>query len=248
MSESPPDSDSKPKTEEALIGLQQRAAVAELMAGTVHDARNIMTGVLSFAQIGQRRDSDPTSKPLFDDIAAEAMRCVDLLEQILHLLRGSPLPDGHPVPVPLRPVVDSVGSLVRGEARLKRVRLEVLVPSTVTVLAYERSVLQIALNLVLNAVQATCPDSSVQVTARTSGTTVELLVTDAGSGVPEAQREEIFSSFVSTKGLNGTGLGLSISRLLARQLGGDVVLLRCGGSGAGATFCLTLPAATGTEP
>ncbi len=53
----------------------------------------------------------------------------------------------------------------------------------------------------------------------------ELAVCDAGSGVPEAERERVFEPFY--RGARGSGLGLSIVRQIARRHGGDV---RCEGN------------------
>ena len=61
----------------------------------------------------------------------------------------------------------------------------------------------------------------------------ELMVCDAGRGVPEGDRERIFQAFY--RGARGSGLGLSIVRQIARKHGGDV---RCEGS----CFIVSLPA------
>lgn len=231
----------------SLLELQRRAAVAELMAGTVHDSRNIMTGVLSFAQIGQRRVSDPKARELFDEIAGETLRCVDLIDQVLQLLRGKALNGDAPVAVPLLPVIRSAHSLVAGEARLKRTRIEVDVPAGLRCWGIERSLLQVLLNLLINAVQATPLDGEIRVCAAESGDMIEVRVSDSGAGVPLPLRDQVFQSFFSTKGVSGTGLGLSMSRFLARQLGGDLVL-EASTKSAGASFCLTVPRVPSPEP
>src|SRR5262249_53081980 len=61
----------------------------------------------------------------------------------------------------------------------------------------------------------------------------ELWVCDAGSGVPEGDRERIFQPFY--RGARGSGLGLSIVRQIARKHGGDG---RCQGN----CFVVRLPA------
>lgn len=225
-----------------LESLQRRAAIAELMAGTIHDSRNIMTGVLSFAQIGQRRSQDEDAQGLFTEIAGEAVRCVDLMEEVLKLLRGDEFSGDDAVPVALKPLVASVSALVRGEARLKRIDVVFDAVDALQVLGHEPSVLQVVLNLVINAVQATPLDGSVQISTRVCGEDVEIRVADTGAGVPCAQRDKIFNSFFSTKGKSGTGIGLTTSRVLARRLGGDVVL-EPRQDGFGATFCIRLPLA-----
>lgn len=78
----------------------------------------------------------------------------------------------------------------------------------------------------------------IVVTVRTGK--VDILVADHGPGVAPALRERIFEPFVRGRAdVPGTGLGLSISRMLARRMGGDLVLLPA--SGQGAEFLLSLP-------
>lgn len=79
--------------------------------------------------------------------------------------------------------------------------------------------------------------------ARAIDDRVELLVEDAGPGVPDDVRDRLFQRFTrgdETAGrVVGTGLGLFITRELARANGGDVTY-RDGDSG-GAIFTITLP-------
>ncbi len=73
---------------------------------------------------------------------------------------------------------------------------------------------------------------------QSGGGRVHLTISDSGPGVPLAKREAIFEAFHQGRtGAPGTGLGLAIVRTLARQMGGDLVLLP---SRSGATFGLGL--------
>jgi signal transduction histidine kinase len=78
-----------------------------------------------------------------------------------------------------------------------------------------------------------------------AGATVRILVCDRGPGVPEGEREKIFEPFYRPQGTQGggAGLGLALVRQIAEQHGGQV-LCRAG-SGGGACFEVSLPAATG---
>jgi signal transduction histidine kinase len=68
-----------------------------------------------------------------------------------------------------------------------------------------------------------------------------IIVSDNGPGVPERARATVFEPFYrASKGAPGSGLGLAIARELARQHGGDVLLLP---SAEGACFALDLPLA-----
>jgi two-component system, cell cycle sensor histidine kinase and response regulator CckA len=67
-------------------------------------------------------------------------------------------------------------------------------------------------------------------------------VTDTGTGIDDVARPHLFEPFYTTKGLGrGSGLGLSTAQGIARQSGGDVVLVDTA-PGRGSTFTLFLPA------
>ncbi len=72
------------------------------------------------------------------------------------------------------------------------------------------------------------------------GKSVAIAISDTGPGLPAADKERIFERFVKLdKNAQGIGLGLPISRLLARLLGGDLVLDTTYTHGA--RFIFTLP-------
>ncbi len=102
-----------------------------------------------------------------------------------------------------------------------------------------RRVLQIVLNLVGNAIRYSPGGSRVTIAIDMDGPT--LSVSDEGAGIPEEDRERIFTKFerLGRSGDGGSGLGLYISRKLARAMGGDLSV----GSNekGGATFTLRLP-------
>jgi signal transduction histidine kinase len=71
---------------------------------------------------------------------------------------------------------------------------------------------------------------------------LRIRVTDAGRGIPPADRTRIFDRFVqldASRRANGTGLGLPIARWIAEAHHGTLVLESS--SAAGSTFCVSLP-------
>ena len=84
------------------------------------------------------------------------------------------------------------------------------------------------------------PGSVVTIAVDALGDRARLRVSDAGPGVPEAERERIFGRFERGERAGaGFGLGLAIARGLARQMGGDV---SAPAVQSGACFEATLPA------
>ena len=121
----------------------------------------------------------------------------------------------------------------------------------------EKRARQILVNLLANALKFTNPPGTVSLEivateappspqlSSASGRWVGFRVHDSGIGIPEDQRETVFTPFTQldtghTRWRDGTGLGLPLSRRLARLMGGDVTVESA--SGRGSTFTLWLPA------
>lgn len=101
---------------------------------------------------------------------------------------------------------------------------------------------QIAANLLSN-VEKYAPGAPATVRTVRRGGTFSLTVSDAGPGIPAAERGRIFEPFTRvddrvSAGVTGTGLGLSIARELAQRMGGTLTLVE---SGPGAMFELSVP-------
>ncbi|HET8672414.1 MAG TPA: HAMP domain-containing sensor histidine kinase [Thermoleophilaceae bacterium] len=110
-------------------------------------------------------------------------------------------------------------------------------------LADPTAVVRIVRILVDNALRFSPPDRPVRVELGAAGGSAVVTVTDHGPGVPETERERIFSRFergTAAGGQGGFGLGLAIGRELAERMGGSLALEP---SDEGARFALRLPAA-----
>jgi signal transduction histidine kinase len=105
---------------------------------------------------------------------------------------------------------------------------------------------QIMLNLVSNAVKFTDPGGHLTIEAAAQSEKVIVRIADSGCGIRANQIDRVFQPFVQldTRPAHrheGTGLGLAISRLLARGMGGDLIVESI--FGVGSTFTMSLPAA-----
>ena len=92
----------------------------------------------------------------------------------------------------------------------------------------------------------------VRVGARCLDAKVELRVVDHGPGIPDKQRERIFSQFFrlengDRRGGGGTGLGLAICRGLLEAMGGRIWVETAPGGGAAFVICLPRADAAASE-
>ncbi len=102
-------------------------------------------------------------------------------------------------------------------------------------------VVQMVLNLLLNAIDAAGPDGRVRVAVGRDGDDVTIEVVDDGPGIEPHVLGRIFDPFFTTKAPGvGTGLGLAVVERLAAEAGGSVEVESS--PGAGATFRVRLPA------
>jgi two-component system NtrC family sensor kinase len=104
---------------------------------------------------------------------------------------------------------------------------------------------QVMMNLLLNACHAmrAVPMKRLHVATRSEAGTVQVVVTDSGTGMSEEVRREIFRPFFTTKraagGPSGSGLGLSVSLAMVEAHGGRIQVDST--LGQGTTFRVILP-------
>ena len=220
---------------------EKMAAVGQLAGGVAHEINNPLGGILAFAQIMSREErsaADLESLRLIGDAAVRAKRIVE------SLLRFSRRPQqDERGPFDLAKVVEDALFLL--QSQFKGTSVEVvreLAPAQAW--GNANLVQQVAVNLIVNALQAIGPSRAGRVTVRAApaGARVRLTVTDDGPGVSRELADRIFEPFFTTKPEGqGTGLGLSICYRIAEEHGGS--LRHEPSPGGGATFLFELPAA-----
>jgi signal transduction histidine kinase len=103
---------------------------------------------------------------------------------------------------------------------------------------------QIIFNLLNNAKQSFDSNGNIDVILYRQDETIKIEVRDNGSGIPLEEQAFIFERFFRGKHkkvkVHGLGLGLSFSRIIAKALGGDLLLKNS--SPEGSTFTLIIPA------
>ena len=167
-----------------------------------------------------------------------------VIDRMRHLLKRQTLDK---TPLDLGALVGDVVALVRVDAATRRVKVGVDVPGELPQVLGDRVHLQqVLLNLILNGMDAlngaSADDRRVTVAARLDvargAPIVEIVVADAGPGIPEATLAQLFNPFFTTKP-NGMGMGLAICRTIVEAHGGRI--WAGNKSDGGAAFRFTLP-------
>jgi cell cycle sensor histidine kinase DivJ len=119
-------------------------------------------------------------------------------------------------------------------------------------IADPRALKQIVLNLVSNALKFTPAGGSVTVSAKGYGEDLEIVVSDTGVGIAEADLERIGRPYEqagdAAQKVRGTGLGLSLVRAFAELHGGSMSIESRLGEGTSVTVRLPVLQVPAPEP
>ena len=211
------------RRKDVVLKRSEKMASVGLVAGTVaHDLNNPLTNILLNAEALLR--SVPEGSPerrVVEDMMESALRCRRIALDIRTLGREGEIDR---VPCDLAGLVEEAVRQLRHVWEPRRVSVTCdLGPVPSACLCSPALMLQVAVNLVENAVQASSEGGTVRVRLRETGGDAVLEVEDNGPGIPAKDRASLFRPFFTTKP-EGTGLGLAICRRVMERHGGGIVV------------------------
>jgi signal transduction histidine kinase len=216
------------EAQDRLVRSEQLASVGRLAAGIAHEVGNPIAALIGMQDLLLEGGLD---EPEQRDFIVRMRKETDRINKIVRDLLDFARPTGKSIAVPSEPadvetaIYDTV-SLVTPQKSVRNVELAVDVhPDLPPVLLHREHLVQVLLNLLLNAADACAPGGKVQVRAETAGDFVKISVADDGPGVSPEVRARLFEPFVTTKEVGkGTGLGLAVCRGLVEAAGGSIAL------------------------
>ena len=228
-----------------LAHMNMRAGMGELVSSVTHELTQSLTASLGNAQALKRMLPDPRVRredlaPVVDDIAAANRDATHVIERVRQVMRKEQF---DMQPVDLNAVVMDVVQVLNSSAVNEGVLLVAdLDPELTTINADRVQLRQVAMNLVLNAVQATRSHPAdpplVRIATAAANNHVSITVDDAGPGIPADALPRLFEPYFTTKA-NGLGMGLSISRSIVESHGGSIAAANV--PHGGARFTVILP-------
>ncbi|HEV7907153.1 MAG TPA: HAMP domain-containing sensor histidine kinase [Pseudonocardiaceae bacterium] len=218
------------------------------VADAAHELRTPIAGVQAVAEALMQAGVDESSVEERERmnllLVRESRRAGRLVDDLLSLARIDAGLELHHEPVDLLTLAEA--EVTRGA--LLAPALDIGVEGTpVVVTGDPQRLAQVLANLTDNARQATGPQGRVRLRVGVAAGWAELVVSDNGPGVPEADRERIFDRLVRLddardRRSGGSGLGLAIARGVVRAHGGELSCVSPEFDQAGAAFRIVLPA------
>lgn len=215
------------------------AALGEMAASVAHEIRNPLGGIEGFAALLERDlSADEPKRDMAHNIVQGARSLNRIVTSLLDFTR------------PVRPnmelirieeVIENAVSLVAEKPgqKMDTLIIERRFNAQGSLRTDRQLMLQVFMNLILNAVQAMDGVGVLTLETERENGAYHIRIGDTGCGIPEELREKLFMPFVTTK-KEGTGLGLStVMKIVTAQNGSVTFETR---PREGTVFDITLPA------
>jgi len=222
--------------------MEKLSSLGRMAAGIAHEINNPLAGILLFSSNMSKKV--PSEGPFQDGlqvIIRETQRCKTIIQGLLDFSRDS---QPRKTEADLNVIMRNAVAVVENEFHLKHVPIDnQLTEDMVRTHMDGNQILQVFVNILLNALQATPKNGRVKIESHVSqrDQLVGMTVSDEGYGMTPDELEKIFEPFFSTKS-QGTGLGLAVSYGIVKNHQGTIKAYST--PGRGTRFVIELPITT----
>ena len=245
-----------------IVQAEKLSSVGLVAAGIAHELNSPLMAIITFTHLV--RGHVPSDSQAHEDlrtIEREANRCAAIIRQLLDFSREQ-VEDPGAEPCRLEEAVHDALALLKIELQNHHVEWDASLPRDLPFVdANGVQLVQVFVNLILNALQAMPEGGRITITAdvvarsdcgqvglppHPSEQLVRASVRDTGSGIPPEDLSKVFDPFFTTKPVGqGSGLGLSVSLGLVRGYRGTIQAHSDGETGS--EFIVLLPVSAGTR-
>lgn len=226
-----------------IVQSTKLAAIGELATNIAYEVNNPLTGVLGYTGLLLKSEDIPNDKKEhLKTIERETLRAREILKNLLDFARRKP---PRLAATDIRGVVDDAIALVRSQARLAGVQIEIDCEDTLPLVSVDPNEMkQVFVNIINNAFFSMPSGGrlSIKCSRKKNEGKDELVISfeDTGAGIPESHLDKIFDPFFPSRadGSSG-GLGLSTSYMIVQNYGGRIDVEST--LGKGSIFSVILP-------
>jgi PAS domain S-box-containing protein len=224
--------------EDQLRKAERVAELGTLASGMAHEIGTPMNVILGRAELLIRKAKDESTRRGLETIVTQVERITKIMNQLLSFARKRP---SEKRDVDLVWAIGNVLDMLLEKFKSHGIQVvKEYSPDLPQVLADSDHIIQVLLNLLLNACQAMPEGGTLTLKLCPKGDMVELSVQDTGIGIHEDQVSKIFDPFFTTKAVGeGTGLGLTVVHGIIQENNGTIRVNSIPGQGS--TFIISLP-------
>jgi len=230
--------------EAELAHSERLAMIGRLAAGVAHEIGNPVTGIACLAQNMRAENADSDARQSIDEILEQTKRINAIVHSLVSFSHGGRY-DVEPVTFPVRECIQEAVRLVQLADRGKHIEFDNRVRDALTVLGDRQRLLQVFVNVLSNACDASSRDGKIEISAEPGDGVTSIQVRDEGCGISRDEIDRIFEPFFTTKQPGeGTGLGLALAYNIVKDHGGEISVVS--DKGIGTRVMIRLPAVPDT--
>jgi two-component system phosphate regulon sensor histidine kinase PhoR len=219
----------------------------DFVANVSHEFRTPLAAISGYAEtlLDGALEDQAHNRRFLEIIRSNAIRLNSIAADLLTLSElQSHSASQNTEQVPVGDAIESALSTIAAEAALRGVTIEKGPIDNMTVQGSRYRLEQALVNLLANAVKFNRPSGMVRVETQRNGSSIGILVSDTGMGIPSRDLPRIFERFyrvdkARSRQVGGTGLGLSIVKHIVERMDGRVSA--ASQLGKGTVFTITLP-------
>ena len=200
---------------------EKLAVIGQLAAGVAHEIGNPLTSISSLVQILQRRNRDQFMNEQLANIKENIDRITKIVRELVDFSRP---PSYETAIQDITDIIKTALGIVKYDKRIRKVKFDTdLKPYLPHVNVAADQLLQVFVNILINALDAIQGDGIISVKSGSDIKNVFVEIGDNGCGMDEVTLEKIFDPFFTTKDVGkGTGLGLSVSYGIINRYHGEI--------------------------
>jgi len=220
-----------------LMHQSKMVDIGFLAAGIAHEIGNPLSSISGILQLIERRQTAPELVDSLRSVSTHVDRISRIVRDVGTFARPSSDKRGR---VAVSDLMNKVADIFRLHEKSRRIKLSVTMPpNAIFISAVEDQIVQVILNLLLNAADAGGGQGTIEISASAVNAEVRLAIRDRGSGMSRTTRDHLFTPFFTTKEPGrGVGLGLFISESIVQSHGGRIEVRSAEGEGSTFTICM----------
>jgi two-component system NtrC family sensor kinase len=235
------------KLEQQIVQSERLAAMGAMIGGVAHELNNPLTSILGVSELLQDSQTTDAARKQIGILQQQARRAAEIVHNLTYF--ATPPTPGK-TSINMADIVERTLNLHSYSLRKNSITVDFLrEPNLPIVKADPHQLMQVFLNLILNAEQAireVRDRGTLRIRLGNSGDAVWASFQDDGPGIPQEVLTSIFDPFYTTKRPGrGTGLGLSICKSVMKEHSGTIEAANA--PGGGAVFTVTLRAAGSSD-
>ncbi|MDP2286559.1 MAG: ATP-binding protein [Pseudohongiella sp.] len=214
--------------EEELAHSERLASIGRLAAGVAHEIGNPITGIACLAQNIRDETSNDELRSMARQIIEQTDRTSRIVQSLVNFAHSgshNKADQRHEI-VQVATCIEEAIALISLNKKGKHMHFDVHCETNARILGDSQQLLQVLVNLINNARDASPAESTISIDCERIAASIQISVSDEGSGIPEAIRDRVFEPFFTTKEPGeGTGLGLALVYSLVENLGGHIDIM-----------------------